>query len=153
MSGSTRWLLAFAVLLFLVIAASAVIAILANDEDQLAAGSPEETVQRYLRALSDRDASTALSFLSPELSERCGRDAREQITRRDIRIRAVLERTVIGDSSAEVHIRITETFEAPLVLGNESSFPAVFELTRQDGSWRFTTLPWPLYCPPLPAAR
>ena len=152
-SLSTRWLIVIGALFAAAVVAGAAIAIMVDSEQEFAADSPEWTVQRYLRAVSDRDATGALALLSAGLEERCGGEPREAITRRrDRDLRVTLDETVETGDGTEVRVRITEFYGDPPFGGGESSHYQTFVLGREDGEWRFVEPPWPLYCPrPLPA--
>ena len=155
MARSTVVLLAIAALFVAVLSAAALIASRAGDETQFEEGTPERAVQRYLQAVEDSDATTALSFLSPALVTRCGKPERQQITQRgNSSIRATLQRSEVDGSSATVTIRLIETFrEAPLGISDQSQTVA-FELESVDGQWKFAEMPWPMewYCA-QPAGR
>ncbi|MPZ98585.1 MAG: hypothetical protein GEU80_04450 [Dehalococcoidia bacterium] len=135
--------------------ASVAVAILASGEQEFPAGSPEEAVQHYLRAVADRDTSTAVSFLSADLTdERCDDQHRDALgQRRDNDFRASLDEILERDRVTEVRIRITETYGDPPFDGGESTWDYIFELEQQDGEWRFVELPWPLWCRPQDLPR
>ena len=149
MSTSTRWLLGVGIAIAAAIVFAVVVALTVGDEQSFADGTPERTVQRYLEAVAERDASAALDFISPAVSDECGTIPRDAITsRRDARFRATLYETVPRDGRVDVHVTITESFGDAPFNGGESTWPLVLELTQEDGVWRFTQLPWPLYCTP-----
>ena len=51
--------------------------------------------------------------------------------------------------TTDVSVSITERYGGGL-FGNESTFEQVFPLTQEDGAWRLTEAPWPLWCPAEP---
>jgi hypothetical protein len=127
------------------------VALLSEGEDDFPPGSPEETVQLYLRAVADRDATTALSFISTELRESCTDIPRDSILQRgDYAFRASLEETTLREGEAQVTVQVTETYGSPPFGGGESSYDQTFLLVQEGGEWRFSEMPWPLYCVPKP---
>jgi len=148
MSGSTRWLVAVAGVIGAAVVVSVVVAALAGGEDEFPEGTPEATVQSYLRAIADRDATAAFAFLSTDLDERCGEIPREAVVQRgDNRFRATLTETTVRDDTTEVEVEITEIYGSDPFGGGEYSFRHVFVLVEEAGEWRFDEAPWPLYCP------
>ena len=156
MSASTRWLAIVAAVIAVAVFAGVIVTLTAGGAETYPEGSPERAVQDYLRAVGDREATTAISFLSPELAARCSTTAREPIANRGSSgLRATLDRATTRGETAEVHVRITETYGSGPFGANESSQTVVFILARTDGQWRITEPAWPLYCPPgapVPAA-
>jgi len=150
-SASNRWLVIVAGVVTVAVLAGIAITVLASGERQYAEGTPERAVQDYLRAVNDRDATTAMTYLAPALTERC-KFEREPISNRSTRsIRATLERTTVRDSTAEVRVRLTEAYNSDSPFGSgEYTHTQVFVLTQVQGQWRFVDPPWPLYCPPTP---
>jgi hypothetical protein len=153
MSRSTLVLVSVAAALALLVAAAAAVAALTGNEERFADGTPERAVQEYLHAIEDQDATAAFAFLAPALVERCGQLPREMVTRRgDTAIRATLDRVVTRDGAATVHVDLSETFQdAPFGMSDPEQ-SLVFELSEVDGAWRFTQMPWPLYCMTVPKA-
>ena len=131
------------------VAVASAVAVIAGGEDEFPVDSPEGTVQRYLRAVADRDTTTAYSLLTPELEQRCATLPKEVITRRgEADFRAALEGRVERGSTTEVHVRLTERQGGGPFSDNEWTQSLVFMLQRQDGGWRFVEPPWPLSCRP-----
>ncbi|MBM4410592.1 MAG: hypothetical protein FJ037_04580 [Chloroflexi bacterium] len=150
MSASTRWLAILAAVIAVAVFAGILVTMGAGGADTYPEGSPERAVQDYLRAVGDREATTALSFISPELAARCSTTSREPIASRGSSgLRATLDRATTRGETAEVHVLITETYGSGPFGANESNQTAVFILARTDGQWRFTEPPWPLHCPPV----
>ncbi len=152
MSGSTRWLAAVGGVIAAAVAISVLVAAFAGGEQEFPADSPEAAVQGYLRAIADEDSEAAFAFLSTELLEGCGEIPREAVTQRgNGRFRAVLTDTVEREDTTEVVVDITEVYGDDPFGGGEYDFEQTFFLTRENGEWRFTEAPWPLYCPnPVP---
>lgn len=151
MAASTRWLVAVAGAVTVAVVVGVLVAALVDGEREFAPGTPEHTVQRYLRALADRDATTALALMSSDLETRCGTIPRETVTQRgEWRFRASLDETITRADVTEVHVRISETYGSPPFGGGESTWPHVFYLVQEEGEWRFNEVPWPLYCPGPP---
>ena len=153
-SLSTRWLVGVAAVVAAAIALSVVAIVAGGDEPEFAAGTPEGTVQSYLRAVIDGDASAARGYLSADLNDRCDearlRDAYRRPSDRDVRVTLRGTREV-GDVT-EVRVRITEFRGAPPFGGDDYSHDAFFALRQEGGEWRIVDPPWPLYFCPDPTA-
>ncbi len=153
-SLSTRWLLGVAAVVVVAVALSIVAIVAGGDEQEFAAGTPEGTVQRYLRAVIDGDASAARGYLSADLIDRCDeqrlRDAYRRSSDRDLR--ATLRGTTVVDDLTEVRIRITEFRGNPPFGGDDYSHDESFALRQEGEEWRIVLPPWPLYSCAGPAA-
>lgn len=149
MSRSTQLLIAVGASVLVIVVVSVVVAVLAGDEQDFPAGSPERTVQRYLRAIDDRDAQAAVALFSDDLADRCDLDQLRSNLRRgsDTDFRAtLLESTERGDTT-EVRVRLTEYYgDGPFDRG-ESRYDQVFVLEQSAEGWRFTEPPWRSFCP------
>jgi hypothetical protein len=156
MTASNRWLVIVAGVIAIAVVAGIAVTTLAAGERTYPEGSPERTVQDYLRAVSKRDVLGATSYLTPELQTRCEKTPRDAIMNRtSTSIRATLDRaTIRADRQAEVHVRLTEAYNAdsPFSDGGVTS-TQVFLLTQSGGQWRFGDPPWPLYCPEPPPVK
>jgi hypothetical protein len=156
--ASTRWLAAIAAVVVGVVAVSTVVALAAGrGEEDFPPGTPEGTVQGYLRAVIDRDPERALDFLAPELLEDCDTDEyrrsiRNMIRSGDREVRASLLGTRQRDDVTEVEVRITESYGDGPFGRNEYSQEHFFVLDQVEGEWRFVEPPWPLYACPKPVA-
>jgi hypothetical protein len=153
MQRSTVVLALVAGALVLLIAGAALVAALSGNEERFADGTPQRAVQQYLHAIDDNDASAAFEFLAPALVERCGSLPRDIVTRRgDSALRATLDRVVNREGTATVYVELSETYEAAPFGISDPEQSLVFELAQVDGAWRFSEMPWPLYCIGLPQA-
>lgn len=149
MSASTRWLAIVATVIAATVLVGIAVTLVAGGAETYPDGTPERTVQDYLRAISDRDATTANSFLAADLAERCAPYHRDLITNRSgTALRATLDRATVRGETADVRVRITETNGSGPFGSDESYQNVVFNLARTDGQWRITEPAWPLYCPP-----
>lgn len=152
MARSTVLLIVIALLLAATIGAAATVASLRGGEKQLPDGSPERAVQLYLNAIEDRDATAALAHLSPSLTARCGEIPRDMITARsEGSLRATLDDVRLDGNAATVRIQLTETFGGAPFGVSDPKQTLVFELERVNEEWRFSQMPWPLYCPFKPS--
>ena len=147
------WLIGGAMVLVAVLVTSIVVAVSRNP-DPLPEGSPEGTVQRYLNAIKAEDFQLASSFLSEDLMAECPVDmlfgGRPHGEERLEDSRITLERTVVADDTTFVTVRVTRLFGGGPFGTSESSFEARFTLRTEEGRWRFTDYPWPLYrCGPF----
>ncbi len=146
-SLSTRWLAAVAATVVVAIALSAVAIVTGGGEQEFAAGTPEDTVQRYLRAVIDRDASAASGYLSADLIERCDEQSQRETYRRfaDRDLRVTLRGTTEVGDATEVRVRITEFRGDPPFGGDDYSHDEFFTLRQEGGEWRIVEPPWPRY--------
>lgn len=154
MARSTVLLIGIGVVLAAAIAVAATVAALRGNEQEFEAGTPERTVQEYLRAIEDRDATAAFAFLAPSLLSRCD-PPREMVTQRGsgTSIRATLDETKISGTTATVRVQVSETFRDSPFSGGDFKQSVVFELEQVDGAWRFSQMPWPLFCVTKPPVR
>jgi len=142
MSAATRWLAIVGAVIAVAVLAGIVVTVTAGDADSYPEGSPERTVQDYLQAVRDRDATAVVAFLAPALAQRCSSAYRDPI----------INRATTRGETAEVHVRITKSYGGGPFGSNESTMTTVFILTSTDGRWLFSEAPWPLFCPaPVPA--
>lgn len=147
MSTSNRWLVIMAAVLALVVLASAAVTLLASDEAQFPADTPEGAVQRYFQAVADRDTTEARSYLAPELATRCEELPQDSITNRGTRSFGVtLTGTEAKSDRTEVRVKLTESSGSPPFGGDSYSQDLLLQLRQVDGQWRFIESPWPLYC-------
>lgn len=151
-SSSTRWLAGIALFAAALIITSVLLSVLLGDDAELLpADTPEGTVQRYIRALNEKDPITAYSYVSKDLEPDCTLqhfiNTTEYITERGVG--AELVRTTSVDGSRVVRVEITESRLDPPFGGGQYSFTVTFTLEQQDGEWRMTEPPWPMsWCPP-----
>ncbi len=168
MTSSNKWLIGMGGALGVLVLIAVVAAVLtSNDQPDLRPeDTPEGVVQRYVQALIDNDMDMAYTYLSSELKESCALSDWQQQARQPFRLdeSQVLLKEVIdyADGDAGVTVTITQ-FRAPEpfeLTPRDSSFDQTFRLkTQDDGSWRFSRLPWPVFrCPidtriiePIPA--
>lgn len=155
MTASNRWLVIIGTAIASAVVVGIAVTMLASGERHYAEGTPERAVQDYLRAVADRDTTAALTYLAPDLAARCEPRPRESISSRSANsLRATLDRSTVRDATAEVRVRVTESYNSDGPFGgSDSSFTQVFVLKQVGGQWRFSEAPWPLSwldCPPHP---
>jgi hypothetical protein len=165
-SGSTRWVLG----LLAVVAALAVAAVVLSLEErapaELAEGSPEAVVQRYLGAVRDDDLNALVATLGPWRAAECQvgelRRALEPAEARDFS--GVLQGVERYGAEARVSVRITEyadrrsgEYAGGALLGAPEGPPGggIDEFTEQfvlardaADDWRIVEPSWP-YLPCL----
>lgn len=148
MSASNRWLILIAAVTALLIGASLAVASLVDREVEYDIATPEGTVQVYLRAVADRDATAAFEFYSADLRASCEiAHLRDSLQWRSENFRASLRDVIERDATVEVSVAIVETYGSGPFDRGESTFNQVFVLTAEDGGWRFVEVPWPSWCP------
>ena len=150
MARSTRWLLGVMAGVLGLIVLALVVALTAGGETDLDADTPGGTVQTYLRAVAESDADAAWALFGSELQDRCSLASVRDALRYGPRdFRAQLGEVIERAETTDVSVSITERYGGGL-FGNESTFEQVFPLTQEDGAWRLTEAPWPLWCPAEP---
>ena len=155
MSQSTRWLVGVAAAIVVAVAISIVAALAGGEERLYEAETPEGTVQRYLRAVADRDAEAARQYLSPEMLEDCPDDflrgQLRNVGQQDFRA-SLLQTRQVGEGT-EVRVRISERYGNAPFESDEFSHEEIFLLEQHDGRWLIEEPAWPVYgCPPKPVA-
>ena len=144
------WLIGAAAFLAALLIASIVLA-LTSKEAEFAPGTPEHAIQTLLRAAEDEDVETAYSMLSQGLQQKCElknfADGGRNPSMDDRNIRATLRDTRVVDEITFVNVRVTRFRSSGPFDSGESSYDRVFELSQEDGGWKFIDYPWPFdYC-------
>ena len=147
---SKWWLIGAAVFLAVLLIASIVLA-LTSRETEFAPGTPERAVQDLLRAAESDDIEAAYAMLSEELRGKCElknfADGGRYHSRDDRDIRATLQDTRVVDDITFVNVRVTRFRSSGPFDSGESTYDRRFELTQENGEWKFTEYPWPYdYC-------
>lgn len=156
MDSSTRILIGVvAGVIVLVVLAIALPRLIDREEATYPPNTPEGTVQRYIRAVIDEDADTALALLAEENTTACmENELREQIgysslERYRVRLIEVEEidapETVVNTMIVTVgvtYVRDPELFELP---SDTNTREHEFELRRSpDGFWLIAESEWPI---------
>jgi len=124
------------VVLVLVVAAVAVLAIRPGPAD-LDPDSPEGVVQRYLEAVMDSDDETAKALLDSSF------DCEAPYFRPDDEsFRISLESVDVSGDRATVEVLATYSYGEPPFDRNQYSESQTFRLTRTDGKWLISEVPW-----------
>ena len=104
-------------------------------------GTPEATVQSYLQALNDGRSEDAAALFASKSSctvediDRAYIDKNAQVS---------LDKTVMTNStSAIVYVSIQRN-DAPLI-ADPYTESQDYRLTKEDGIWKLSGIPWPLY--------
>lgn len=104
-------------------------------------GSPEATVQHYVKAVLARDHDTAATYFDPGAScDAADLDAQNYVERG---ARVELVDSVVRSDDARVVVRVTTPSGGPLP--NFLDEEVTFRLTRSGGTWVLTGSPWPVY--------
>ena len=145
---SKGWLIGGAIFLGLLLIASVIVALL-DKEETLPEGTPEATVQAFLKSVEDEDFELAYGFLSEELMQECtverfaGGNAHARDRLKGDRI--TLEKTATVKDTVFVTVRVTRFHGSGPFGSSESSFDQRFALRQEEGQWRFTEYPWPFF--------
>lgn len=105
-------------------------------------GTPEATVQDYLRAVLEGDEESAASFFAS------GSDcAAEDIDRdrSDAPARVALQTTDAENGAARVRVEIVFASDGGPFDTYEYSQEETFELVREGDGWLITDEPWPMF--------
>src|SRR5690606_71455 len=127
----------------------------AGREVDLDASTPEGTVQAYLRAVADGDATTAYAFYAPDLQQECDISyLRDSLRYGADDFRASLGEVTERGDTVEVTLAITQIYGSGPFGRSESTFDQVFILQDTAEGWRLVEAPWPSWCPiPAPGER
>jgi hypothetical protein len=105
--------------------------------------TPEGTVQSYVQAVLDGEWNDARTHLADDLEAEC--------TAIDFRrswvpgsLTATLDEVRVDGDEAEVVIRLRTAAE-PDPFGGRYENTEIFDLIREDTTWRLTGQPWPVY--------
>ena len=107
---------------------------------QLDKDSPEGVVQQYLSAVTDRDYSQAIEFLSTD-SKCTVEDFDRAFIQESLRI--ALSGTSSTVSTASVTVKIENSSGDPF--GGSYSETQTFRLVKDDSGWKIAGIPWPTY--------
>ena len=132
----------------LILAAGISVAFLRQPAPALPADTPGGTVQRFYRALEQKDYAGAYAYLSDSMSKK---PTREDFTSHNgsqapnisqERIRIQDER--VTDSDATVTVATTTFYNSSSPFGGSGEYTSteIFTLRREDGTWRITALPY-----------
>lgn len=129
-----------AILALVVVLIGALVFVASQGRDaRFESGSPEATVQSYLKAMVDRDNDRALTYFDPET--KCdASDLDRQYLSPDLTV-DLLDSKVTGER-AQVKIRIR--YASDDLFGGWSEDHSI-GLSRVNGMWKITGVPWPLY--------
>ncbi len=146
---SRIWLIGGGTLVAALLVASIVVVVI-QGEEELKEGTPERTVQLYLKAVVVEDFNAAYSFLSTELKRECSLE--EYLVNGSVygsreleRSRVTLQKTSRVNGTVIVRARVTRVSSSGPFGVSESSHDQDFTLREEDGEWRFTRMPWPYY--------
>ena len=150
------WLIGGGAFVGVLLVVSVVVALMQEDV-ALKEGTPERTVQLYLRAVQDEDFRAAHGFLSAELKEECPPEdlaARNFSRARDLSdSRVTLEDTRHFTTTTVVVARVTRVRGSGPFGTSESSHEQPYTLRLEDDEWRITQNPWPYHCSPEPPPK
>lgn len=134
-------------MLALVVAAVAVLAVVAavisaaRPAETFDTGSPEGTVQAYLRAVLDGDSAVAAEHFAPDTG--CDADDLDRVFLDDP-ARVLLVDTELDTTTARVRVQVVRG-TGGLVDPSEYTEDTTFRLVRNGDRWLLTGTPWPLY--------
>ena len=134
--------------LALLLSVSVVVALL-ESEETFAPDTPEGTVQTFMRAIQEDDFQAGYTLLSTQLKETCTVDqlfgAHFGFSHRFRDSRITHEDTTTVDTMTVVSVRIAEFRNDGPFVTSESGYAQNYTLRQEDGNWRFSTFPWPVF--------
>ena len=170
MTASTKWLIGMGAALGILVVAAVVGALIfdGGEPEIFPEDTPEGVTQRYILAVIDGDMDEAWGYLSPELQAGCTLEEWREVARRQSHLEdsQILLHEVKEINDAEVTVslnrrRISQPDPFNLSFSAEEStyhFEDFRLKTQDDGAWRISQLPWPVFrCPeqkliePVPA--
>lgn len=111
-----------------------------RSEENFKSGTPEATVQAYLKAAIDGKNDLAIRYLS-SMTKCTAEDLDRTYISDSMRI-SLLSSEIQGDSA---FVKINSEYSDGGPFGNESSEEHSYRLTKESGQWRILGIPWPLY--------
>ena len=140
------WLFGGGAVLALLLVASVIVA-LARGETEFEQGSPELTVQQYVRALVEGDFETAESLWSPGLLEDCSFEEFLLNAKRSLDLlsgaRITLDDVQTVGETTVVSVRVVRTTGGGLFGPSETVSSYVYTVRMFDGDWRIVDHTWP----------
>jgi hypothetical protein len=112
--------------------------------DSYPVGSPEATAQAYFQALIDEQPLAIHQLFSDELQDRCDPPTAADVSFVDVS-RVTLDQVETDGDSSTVRVSVTQDFGGSPFGPEENTSDETLHLTRIDGSWRISTLPWPFF--------
>lgn len=106
----------------------------------LDAGTPGGVVQRYSAAVLAGDEDLAAGYLTEDALSDC--DGQSPSITEDIRV--TLVGTTERDTSADVRVTLTTSYDGGPFGPNEYRSDDVFDLLKVDDAWRIEQAPWQL---------
>ena len=155
-TSSGRWLAGITAVVGALVVVSLVVALATGSDEPplLAEGTPEGTVQRYIRALQDgddhaADYATAHALMSEDARERCPIEEfqRQRRFERSDDVRVRLGPTRPAGDDVEVTVHVTRFSSSPPFGASESTHDERYLLTETADGWRIVDAPWPFGCP------
>lgn len=152
-----RWLVATATTVVVLIALAALVVALRPGDVVAPPGSPEATVQTYVRAAIDGDLAAARATFAADLAAACpasvfGTRVRDALwwgsgaeARDDWHVR-VVETAPLSDGRQRVRVRVQRTVASPPFDVSSMTSEHAFMLVFEGGSWRIATFDWPSPC-------
>ncbi len=151
MDSSTRILIGVAAgVIVLVVLAIALPRLIDREEATYPPNTPEGTVQRYLQAVGDEDADTAIALLAEENTTACMEDELRDRLRYSLldmyRVRLddveEIDADTVTVTVGATRIRQPDLFELP---DDRNTHDYEFELRRSvDGFWLIAESEWPI---------
>tara|TARA_Y100000294_G_C8540649_1_gene331024 strand:+ start:161 stop:694 length:534 start_codon:yes stop_codon:yes gene_type:complete len=142
------WMIGAASALGVLLLVSVVVALTERETD-FEPGTPEATIQQFLKAMGQSEYESAYGMLASNLQVDCGPEqmftARFAYDDRFENNRVTLEETHRIGESTFVTLRITEFRSDGPFGSSESSHEQRYALKSENGDWRFSEFPWPLY--------
>lgn len=112
-----------------------------NTVKTLQSGTPEATIQKYLKSLNDGRNEDGASYFSSASKCEVEDIDRAYIDRNAL---VIFDKTVtVSENSAIVYISIQRN-DAPL-MADPYTESQNYRLVKEQGTWKISGIPWPLY--------
>lgn len=134
--------------LFIIVGGIVVLAVVAGvvaalrPVEDFEAGTPEASVQGFLRAVIEGEEAAAERYLATD-SECSASDVEEARTADSARV--VLRESETENGTARVSVEIVSSSSGGPFEADEYSRNRTFDLVQEGGEWRLEDVPWPLF--------
>lgn len=132
-----------AILLLAILVAAAIIGSRQGEAD-FDPTTPEATVQRYVKAVADRQATAVLDTFTDTLRERCNGTLGGSLYFPSLS-RASLAGSTVSGSRATVEVLVTEDNGGGLFDPGGTTSRQQIVLTQTAAGWRISEVPWPFF--------
>lgn len=118
-----------------------IVAVTSNSSNKtLRIGSPEKVVQEYLVSLNDGRNDVALKLLASDSS--CSIQDIDRAYHSPDAETSLLESKIAGNTAV---VRVSIQRDPTAMMDTSTGEEQTFRLIKEEGQWRISGIPWPLY--------